>query len=98
MIPNLSKDMIDLMQQLRKRMRAEFGVELRLSQTDIVEQLQALAQKSRDNKTRTLFSELDARMGGLAPLVTPEVVSKTSVSAISQPSKTVRIYRGHAVA
>ena len=36
MIPNLSKDMIDIMQQLRKRLRSEFGVELKLSQPDIV--------------------------------------------------------------
>lgn len=98
MIPNLSKDMIDLMQQLRKRMRAEFGVELRLSQTDIVEQLQALAQKSRDARTRMLFSELDVQMGGLAPLVKPEPPAQQSVPVIGQPSKTVRIYRGHAVA
>ncbi|MCP5326118.1 MAG: hypothetical protein H7A09_07305 [Oceanospirillaceae bacterium] len=93
MIPNLSKEMIDIMQQLRKRMRAEFGVDLRLSQTDIVEQLQVMALKSRDTKTRHLFAELDRHMGGIAP-----VVEIKPVQIPAAPQKPVRIYRGHAVA
>lgn len=95
MIPNLSKDMIDLMQQLRKRMRAEFGVDLRLSQTDIVEQLQAFALKSRDNKTRQLFAQLEALLGGLAPVAAPVVAAPVQTPVVH---KTQRIYRGHAVA
>ncbi|EAT12755.1 hypothetical protein HF888_13250 [Bermanella marisrubri] len=63
MIPNLSKEMIDLMQQLRKRIRSEFGVDLRLSQPDVVERLLELVNKSHDQKTLLLFADLEDMMG-----------------------------------
>ena len=46
MIPNLSKDMIDLMQQLRKRLRSEFNADLKLSQPDIIDVIRGGANDS----------------------------------------------------
>ena len=63
MIPNLSKDMIDVMQQLRKRLRSEFGVELKLSQPDIVQNILELVTKSHDQRTQLLFADLEDMMG-----------------------------------
>lgn len=63
MIPNLSKEMIDLMQQLRKRLRSEFDVDLKLSQPDVVERLLELVNKSHDQKTLLLFADLEDMMG-----------------------------------
>ena len=63
MIPNLSKEMIDILQQLRKRLRSEFGVEIRLSQTNIVQQLTNLIEKSHDQRSLLLFADLEDMMG-----------------------------------
>jgi hypothetical protein len=63
MIPNLSKSMIDILQQLRKRLRSEFGVELRLSQPDIVTKISQLIEKTRDQKSLLLFADFEDMMG-----------------------------------
>ncbi len=91
MIPNLSKGMIDDMQQLRKRMRSEFGVELRLSQEDILEQITALAARSKDQRTRILFDHLQSQMGDQ-----PEVKAPKNEAAVeaSAPKQKIRVYRG----
>jgi hypothetical protein len=63
MIPNLSKDMIDLMQQLRKRLRSEFNAELKLSQSNIIEVILQLVERSKDQRTQLLFADLEDMMG-----------------------------------
>ena len=95
MIPNLSKGMIDDMQQLRKRMRSEFGVELRLSQSDIIEKITELAGRSKDHRTRMLFEHLQSQMGSEIP--TSEAIAQPQKEAsISDdaPKQKVRVYRG----
>lgn len=92
MIPNLSKGMIDDMQQLRKRMRSEFGVELRLSQVDIIERITELALRSKDQRTRTLFDHLSSLMSGEALM--PQKDAKQSQSA---PKHKIRVYRGQTI-
>jgi len=63
MIPNLSKDMIDIMQQLRKRLRSEFNSDVKLSQPDVIQFLLELVNQSRDQKTQLLFADLEDMMG-----------------------------------
>lgn len=95
MIPNLSKGMIDDMQQLRKRMRSEFGVELRLSQSDIIEQITELASRSKDHRTRMLFDHLQSQMGGdLAATVASSEPQKEATSGEDAPKQKIRVYRG----
>lgn len=86
MIPNLSKDMIDIMQQLRKRLRSEFGVELKLSQPDIVQIILEFVKKSHDQRTQLLFADLEDMMG-------LELLSRSS-SEINEKASGKRVYRG----
>lgn len=112
MIPNLSKDMIDVMQQLRKRLRSEFGVELKLSQADIVQHILEYVSKSHDQRTQLLFADLEDMMGielmtRSAPkhedkLVTKRIyrgqVMPDPVSSTHSDNRPKRIYRGQVVA
>lgn len=88
MIPNLSKDMIDVMQQLRKRLRSEFGVELKLSQPDIVQSIMSHVSKSHDQRTQLLFADLEDMMG-------LELLGRSEESTQAQPAK--RMYRGQPI-
>jgi len=111
MIPNLSKDMIDIMQQLRKRLRSEFGVELKLSQADIVQNILEYVSKSHDQRTQLLFADLEDMMGlELMKRSEPEVEDKPASKrmyrgqpipdepARSSDSRPKRVYRGQIVA
>ncbi len=89
MIPNLTKDMIDIMQQLRKRLRSEFGVELKLSQPDIVQNILELVNKSHDQRTLLLFADLEDMMG-IQLMARSETVENSQASA-------KRMYRGQAI-
>lgn len=90
MIPNLSKDMIDIMQQLRKRLRSEFGVELKLSQADIVQNILKYVQESHDQRTQLLFADLEDMMG-------VELMPRSSSYAEEQKAASKRVYRGQVV-
>ena len=112
MIPNLSKDMIDIMQQLRKRLRSEFGVELKLSQPDIVQSIMSHVSKSHDQRTQLLFADLEDMMGvelmgrSEEKVDTPttkrmyrgQPIEDTPVSAGIVDNRPKRIYRGQVVA
>ncbi|GAA6135668.1 hypothetical protein NBRC116188_24580 [Oceaniserpentilla sp. 4NH20-0058] len=114
MIPNLSKDMIDIMQQLRKRLRSEFGVELRLSQADIVQNILEYVSKSHDQRTQLLFADLEDMMGiDLMPRSAAQMDDKPTASgkrvyrgqvmpdpipAARRDTRPKRIYRGQVVA
>jgi hypothetical protein len=90
MIPNLSKEMIDLLQQLRKRLRSEFNVDIKLSQSDIIEVLLVLVEKSRDQRTQLLFADIEDMMGlELRQIKTPKETIVSSASA--------KMYRGQTV-
>ena len=92
MIPNLSKGMIDDMQQLRKRMRSEFGVELRLSQSDILERITELAERSKDQRTRTLYDHLKGQISGDITMH-----QKEADQAVDAPRHKLRVYRGQTI-
>jgi hypothetical protein len=88
MIPNLSKDMIGLMQQLRKRLRSEFNTDLKLSQPDIIDVILTLVERSRDQRTQLLFADLEDMMG----------IELRSKPAIKEGSDTKTLmYRGQSL-
>jgi hypothetical protein len=89
MIPNLSKEMIDILQQLRKRLRSEFGVELKLSQLDIIQQIFALIEKSHDQRSLLLFADLEDMMG-----VDLRAKMKSDFHQSHSASNIERVYRG----
>ncbi|MGR6871109.1 hypothetical protein ACU6U9_02105 [Pseudomonas sp. HK3] len=91
MIPNLSKDMIDVMQQLRKRLRSEFGVELKLSQPDIVQSILECVKKSHDQRTQLLFADLEDMMG-------LELMGGVPEQDNTNTAPTKRMYRGQPIA
>ena len=90
MIPNLSKDMIDIMQQLRKRLRSEFGVELKLSQADIVQNILQYVSQSHDQRTQLLFADLEDMMG-------IELMDRSSEVIEEKPVTSKRMYRGQPI-
>lgn len=92
MIPNLTKDMIDLMQQLRKRLRSEFNAELKLSQPDIIEVILKLVEKSKDQKTQLLFADLEDMMG-----VELRAIAQPSENASEAVEYQTRVYRGQTI-
>ena len=112
MIPNLSKEMIDLLQQLRKRLRSEFGVELKLSQPDIVQSILECVKKSHDQRTQLLFADLEDMMGlelmGGAPeqdetaptkrMYRGQPIADTALHGTGIDNRPKRIYRGQVVA
>jgi len=98
MIPNLSKEMIHILQQLRKRLRSEFGKDLKLSSPDIIQQLLTLVDKSHDQKTILLFADLEDMLG-ITLEHSQEAQLTTEGSALSDDSSTVirRVYRGQVI-
>lgn len=60
----ISKAMVDCMQTLRRRLRSELGVDIRLSQGDSVAAMLAACLRSHDETTRHLGQRL-AELSGL---------------------------------
>ena len=78
----LNKAVLDCMKSLRRRLREELALDIRLSQADAVEAMVAASQRSDDPETR----ELGARLAELSDLH----------SATEQPAAHPhRQYRGH---
>lgn len=95
MIPNLSKEMIDVMQQLRKRLRSEFDVDIRLSQPNVVQQILEWVDKSHDQKTRLLFADLEDMMG--VELEHHRDPEEEASRKASHDAVVKRIYRGQVI-
>ena len=93
MIPNLSKDMIDVMQILRKALNIEFNLSLKLSQPDVVDQIQLWAGKSQKKENQVLCENLEKLMG-ISPLKNI-VIEPQAVSGSAKTSK--RVYRGQVI-
>lgn len=97
MIPNLSKEMIGIMQQLRKRLRSEFDVDLKLSQPDIIQQLFQWSEKSHDQRSKLLFADLEDMLG-------IDISNRVNAEDVGNEEKTAahdfiskRIYRGQVI-
>jgi hypothetical protein len=93
MIPNLSKDMIDVMQVLRKALNIEFNLSLKLSQPDIVDQIQQWADKSDQADIKVACASLETLMG-ISPLHSAVEVDHAE-PVNTKTSK--RIYRGQII-
>ncbi len=89
----LNKAVLDCMRHLRRRLRDEQHLEIRLSQPDAIQAMLAACLCSSDEITRDLGKQLANYIE-----VSPPLVAKPSSDAATvshQPS--VRIYRGQRV-
>lgn len=82
----LNKAVLDCMQALRRRLRDELSVDIRLSQPDAVEAMLLACLRSSDQETRNLA----IRLAELSDF------HSTPAPAASMPTAT-RQYRGHAL-
>lgn len=100
----LNKAVLDCMQALRRRLRDELSVDIRLSQTNALETMLLACLRSNDPQTRELGVRL-AELSDLPP-ATPahsqqSVLAPRASVFESQPEATrtgsVRMYRGQRV-
>ncbi|MBU3056606.1 hypothetical protein [Pseudomonas indica] len=97
----LNKAVLDCMQALRRRLRDELAVDIRLSQPDAIPAMLAACLNSNDLETRTLGQRL-AEFSDLIPTrSTPKGQPLADVPApaslAGKPSGSVRIYRGQRI-
>jgi hypothetical protein len=79
----LNKAVLDCMQSLRRRLREELSVDIRLSQPDAVEAMLLACLRSSDQDTRKLGMRL------------AELSDVPSAAGIAAPAHPPRQYRGH---
>lgn len=78
----MTSQALNTLRKLRKRIGAEFGINLRFSDFDFETQLAHLKHRSKDSDTRNLITQLEALRG--SPFLTGE-----------EPPE--RLYRGHRI-
>lgn len=81
----LNKAVLDCMQALRRRLRDELCVDIRLSQPDAVEAMLLACLRSSDQETRSLAVRL------------AEMSDFPNAAATAAPQHPARQYRGHAL-
>lgn len=86
-----NKAVLDCMQHLRRRLRDEQQLDIRLSQPDAISAMLTACLNSGDEATRDLGKEL-ATYSDL-----PSLVTAAPVRPEGQPAPSVRIYRGQRV-
>lgn len=100
----LNKAVLDCMQTLRRRLRAELGVDIRLSQADAIEAMLLACLSSHDADTRRLGQRLAQSVGIKA--ASPQVAAAARPArqiAVSPPPpsgaprESLRMYRGQRV-
>lgn len=79
----LNKAVLDCMQALRRRLRDELSVDIRLSQPDAVEAMLMACLRASDQETRNLGIRL------------AEMSDFQSPAKASEPSAPAKQYRGH---
>ncbi len=87
----LNKEVLDCMKALRRRLREETDVDIRLSQPDAIVAMLDGSLKSSDEETR----RLGQRLAELADQ--PRRAAVTPLAAVELPVGSVRIYRGQRV-
>ena len=100
----LNKAVLDCMQALRRRLREELNLDIRLSQPDVVEAMLLACLRSNDQDTRSLgirLAELSDFHGASKPATTVPyrgTVAEIPV-AVNEPPRegSVRMYRGQRV-
>ncbi|PAU65601.1 hypothetical protein BZL41_05365 [Pseudomonas sp. PIC25] len=99
----LNKAVLDCMQALRRRLRDELAVNIRLSQPDAIPAMLAACLNSNDLETRTLgqrlaeFSDLIPAPVRATPKGQPLADVPAPASLTGKPSGSVRIYRGQRI-
>lgn len=88
---SIDRDYIRLLQAMRRFVREEFAVSIRMTQDDAIEQLLHYAGQSRNNVLQEMASELESYTH-----FEPESIDKESNS--TESSEKVRYYRGVAIA
>ncbi|MBD2857795.1 hypothetical protein IB286_02165 [Spongiibacter sp. KMU-158] len=90
-----SPEMVMLIQQLRSRIRAEFGVKIRLVDPELLSTLGEMGKKSRDQYTRKTVAELLSMAGSdfsLESKAEPQKKKEKDHAAITEMT-----YRGQKV-
>lgn len=91
----LNKEVLDCMKALRRRLREELAVDIRLSQPDAINAMLDGSLRSSDEQTRHLgqrLAELSDQSQHTAPKPLPSVELPTAA-----PAGSVRIYRGQRI-
>ena len=96
----LNKAVLDCMQTLRRRLRAETGEDIRLSHSDALPRMLQACHASRSTESRALGRQLAQLSGHSLPVEPPSRPSSpppASSTALPPSGTTVRIYRGQRV-
>ncbi len=98
----LNKAMLDCMQALRRRLRSELAIEIRLSQPDAINAMLSACLFSSDEETRRLGQRLAQFSDKTTPAskpATPVELPATLLETahVGKTSGSVRIYRGQRV-
>ncbi|WP_281647465.1 hypothetical protein [Parendozoicomonas sp. Alg238-R29] len=102
-MPIYTKEMLDLMTVLRRRLKAEFDIVIRFSGEDTLATIQDLARRSADTTTKNTALQLlqlsgkDIHMDDLAR-PTHKPLTEQAIKEAKPQFKSVRIYRGQVVA
>ncbi len=93
MIMEFNKAMLDCMQSLRRRLRDEQQLDIRLSQPDAITAMLTACLCSNDERTRELGRQLATYSDTPTPVLNRPSTSEPPVI----PAASVRIYRGQRV-
>ncbi|TBU96457.1 hypothetical protein [Phytopseudomonas dryadis] len=91
----LNREVLDCMKNLRRRLRDELALDIRLSQPDAVNAMLSACLTSADDETRELGQRL-ARLSE-TPMVVQHGFAPLPGSVPAQSNGSVRIYRGQRV-
>ena len=95
----LNKAMIDCMRKIRRQLRQESEVEIRLDQPDAVSLMLNACKHSSNQETRQLGDELAQLCRTASPESEPLIEAPEPVhSADGEVHQTVRFYRGQRIA
>jgi len=82
----INKALVDCMQTLRRRLRSEMGVDIRLSQPDAIAAMLAACLRTQDDTTRQLGQRL-AELGGLQPAKAQPAKVQPAKTASPEPAE-----------
>ncbi|MVW74837.1 hypothetical protein [Pseudomonas xionganensis] len=92
----LNKAVLDCMQALRRKLREEQAVDIRLSQTDAISAMLSACLASSNEETRQLGQRL-AQLSDMPYQSAPSVPALVEAAHVAARSGSVRIYRGQRV-
>nr|WP_298138958.1 hypothetical protein [uncultured Pseudomonas sp.] len=98
----LNKAMLDCMQALRRRLRTEMAIDIRLSQPDAINAMLSACLFSSDEETRQLgqrLAQFSDKTTPAAKPATPVALPATLLDTahVGKTGGSVRIYRGQRV-